>query len=207
MAHAQLLITTLCEVSTPVKKLKKIFQVWLIVLIPLNSMQNVSHRGKYIECQLAYSNWCDDRYSKRTFIFMLYREQHKYGNILPLSLYSTCLKKSIFLAVSDVDECLKPKACGSNAFCTDSYGNYTCTCNEGYQGNPYDGVSKHCIWQKHVISSVMKKGFFFCNCHLIIYIQVITIGTLLFCYTWRTKLCCYKTKQKLMKTMNENHHP
>ena len=48
----------------------------------------------------------------------------------------------------DVDECLKPKACGSNAFCTNSYGNYTCTCQEGFQGNPYDGVSISC-WMRY----------------------------------------------------------
>ena len=46
-----------------------------------------------------------------------------------------------YIILTDIDECLKPKACGSNAFCTNAYGNYTCTCQEGFQGNPYDGVS------------------------------------------------------------------
>ena len=43
---------------------------------------------------------------------------------------------------SDIDECLKPGACGSNAICLNSVGNHTCQCLEGFSGNPYDGVIK-----------------------------------------------------------------
>lgn len=43
--------------------------------------------------------------------------------------------------VIDIDECANPSACGSNAVCTNQLGNYTCTCPEGYIGNPYTGVS------------------------------------------------------------------
>jgi hypothetical protein len=31
-------------------------------------------------------------------------------------------------------------ACGVNALCTNYAGNYTCSCQDGYTGNPYDGV-------------------------------------------------------------------
>ena len=65
----------------------------------------------------------------------------------------------LILFISDIDECLKPKACGSNAFCTNSYGNYTCTCQEGFQGNPYDGVSYNYLFK------CRKKNYDETNCN------------------------------------------
>ena len=45
------------------------------------------------------------------------------------------------LSPTDINECLKPNVCGSNAVCINQVGNHTCQCLEGFQGNPYDGVS------------------------------------------------------------------
>ena len=42
---------------------------------------------------------------------------------------------------SDIDECREANACGANTLCNNSPGNYTCSCQEGYAGDPYTGVS------------------------------------------------------------------
>lgn len=39
----------------------------------------------------------------------------------------------------DVDECQLPNACGQNALCQNTPGNYSCLCPEGFHGNPFDG--------------------------------------------------------------------
>ena len=49
--------------------------------------------------------------------------------------------KMLILFCADIDECLKPNACGHSARCVNHAGNYTCSCPPGYQGNPYTGVS------------------------------------------------------------------
>ena len=41
--------------------------------------------------------------------------------------------------VTDIDECARPDACGRNALCHNTPGNYSCSCPEGFAGNPYDG--------------------------------------------------------------------
>lgn len=43
--------------------------------------------------------------------------------------------------ITDIDECINPNACGQNAICQNTIGNYTCVCPEGFAGNPYDGCS------------------------------------------------------------------
>ena len=46
----------------------------------------------------------------------------------------------IHILISDINECLLSNACGVNALCGNYAGNYTCSCQDGYTGNPYDGV-------------------------------------------------------------------
>ncbi|CAH0390725.1 unnamed protein product [Bemisia tabaci] len=41
-----------------------------------------------------------------------------------------------------IDECQLPNACGINTVCINLPGNYTCDCQHGYHGNPYNGVSR-----------------------------------------------------------------
>ena len=44
---------------------------------------------------------------------------------------------------TDVDECARNlHNCSMNANCTDNPGNYTCTCNEGYDGNGFNCTSE-----------------------------------------------------------------
>ena len=57
---------------------------------------------------------------------------------------------------SDIDECLKPGACGSNAICINSVGNHTCQCLEGFSGNPYNGVILYLLYYL-LIPSVLQK--------------------------------------------------
>lgn len=40
---------------------------------------------------------------------------------------------------SDINECVNPGSCGINANCINLPGNFTCQCQEGYEGNPHDG--------------------------------------------------------------------
>lgn len=46
----------------------------------------------------------------------------------------------MLLSLTDIDECRRPGACGANAICQNYPGNYTCACQAGYSGNPFDGV-------------------------------------------------------------------
>jgi hypothetical protein len=46
----------------------------------------------------------------------------------------------MLLVFVDIDECRRPGACGINAICQNYPGNYTCACQAGYTGNPFDGV-------------------------------------------------------------------
>lgn len=41
---------------------------------------------------------------------------------------------------SDINECERPGSCGLNTNCMNLPGNYTCSCQHGFEGNPYDGV-------------------------------------------------------------------
>ena len=51
----------------------------------------------------------------------------------------------LYSSYVDIDECaLGVDNCDDNANCSDTVGNYTCTCNTGYTG---DGLS--CISKRH----------------------------------------------------------
>ena len=68
--------------------------------------------------------------------------------------------------ILDIDECKNPGACGVNALCSNYGGNYTCSCQEGYTGNPYDGVSSFImrfpVWLRNrLISAGLKLVFSF----------------------------------------------
>ena len=56
-------------------------------------------------------------------------------NLISLTYFCTRKKTK-----TDIDECQNPASCGSNALCQNTPGNFTCTCPNGYGGNPYDGV-------------------------------------------------------------------
>jgi len=40
-----------------------------------------------------------------------------------------------------VNECTIPGACGDNTVCHNVPGNYTCTCQDGFTGDPFNSVS------------------------------------------------------------------
>lgn len=50
------------------------------------------------------------------------------------------LLKKIFSLHADIDECLE-NPCGTNAVCTNSPGNFLCSCKADYTGNPYKGCT------------------------------------------------------------------
>ena len=58
--------------------------------------------------------------------------------ILKLNAFHLALK--IFF--SDVDECLNPSSCDTNANCANTIGSWTCSCKPGFFG---DGSPGNCI--------------------------------------------------------------
>ena len=47
---------------------------------------------------------------------------------------------------SDIDECeLGLADCDGNAYCTNTTGSYTCTCNKGYTGEGHNGFCEGTI--------------------------------------------------------------
>lgn len=57
-----------------------------------------------------------------------------------LNFIKTDVSYTTTLFPIDIDECRRPGACGVNALCQNHPGNYTCACQAGYTGNPFDGV-------------------------------------------------------------------
>lgn len=41
---------------------------------------------------------------------------------------------------TDINECANPNACGINTNCFNTPGNYSCECQDGFEGNAFDGV-------------------------------------------------------------------
>jgi hypothetical protein len=47
-----------------------------------------------------------------------------------------CMKLHLVFKHSDIDECATDTDnCDANAFCTNTNGSFTCTCNAGYTGS------------------------------------------------------------------------
>lgn len=59
---------------------------------------------------------------------------------MPIAAFSS--SPHLTLASPDIDECRESNACGANSLCHNFAGNYTCSCQDGYAGDPYTGVSK-----------------------------------------------------------------
>lgn len=59
----------------------------------------------------------------------------------PINCANIKVRYTIKFYVTDIDECRRPGACGVNTLCHNNPGNYTCACQAGYTGNPFDGVS------------------------------------------------------------------
>lgn len=76
--------------------------------------------------------------STKTELF-IFSNIKKYCVIYYLIKCSPLLVFNFLIMRLDIDECLKPEACGVNARCINTPGNYTCACPEGFYGSPYDG--------------------------------------------------------------------
>ena len=52
--------------------------------------------------------------------------------------------------ISDINECAIGTPCGANAICTDTFGSFSCQCNQGFTG---DGVT--CNSKQNIQSSTL----------------------------------------------------
>ena len=61
----------------------------------------------------------------------------------------------MILFFADTNECENDAAndCDVNAFCTNTNGSFTCTCNEGYFG---DGTEGNCTGKHHMQANYWK---------------------------------------------------
>ena len=58
------------------------------------------------------------------------------GILCPSKVFTT-------LCIADINECVEyPGICGSNAVCVDTIGNYTCSCQDGYERDGQNCTSK-----------------------------------------------------------------
>ena len=58
----------------------------------------------------------------------------------------TCFIPSTF---TDIDECISgTHTCSPNANCTDTDGNFNCTCNEGFEGDGFTCTGKFYSWMQ-----------------------------------------------------------
>ena len=53
-----------------------------------------------------------------------------------------CLCLKLLSSSLDIDECDVNNTCHENATCIDAIANYTCQCNEGYEGNGFNCSGK-----------------------------------------------------------------
>lgn len=66
-------------------------------------------------------------------------------SVLHVSDGSVCMCTLVIEAVeAEVDPCT-PSPCGSNAICAENNGAGSCTCVEGYFGDPYSGCRPECV--------------------------------------------------------------
>jgi hypothetical protein len=98
-----------------------------------------------------YLNTCNERYLWPIIIFL----SVKFCTVCKRD--RACFIKWIIF--SDINECEHPGACGINAKCENIPGNYTCSCLEGFIGNPFDGVRNICILWSYICSVWEEKHF------------------------------------------------